>query len=264
MDADGDLAAAAQFSKGGAFCGDGEAGCGVVEEGDRGDGFGIVFAGLDAERALAGGGTEIPGVEPFSEPLGFFEAVKAGGGEQDGVDLAFIELAEAGVDIAAEFDCLNVGAEGFQLCAATLAAGADDGSLGEFGEAPEFYGDECVAWVNPGRRSGKGEWLGEFGGEVFEGVDGEVDASFGEGFFDFLGEHALGADLGEGDFLKAVAGGFNDFDIDFMALGDEEGLDVMGLPKGQLRTTASDTELHRRISRLAAVTESRSAFSDSE
>ena len=39
----------------------------------------------------------------------------------------------------------------------------------------------------------------KFGGQIFQAVHREIDAAFGQRFFNFLGEHALGADLGQGD-----------------------------------------------------------------
>ena len=70
----------------------------------------------------------------------------------------------------------------------------------------------------------------------------------GEGIFDFLGEHALGADLGECDFLEAIAGGFDDLDFDFVTLDAEQFGDVIGLPEGELRAATADAEFHRRAS----------------
>ncbi len=52
------------------------------------------------------------GIEALANPLGLFEAVKAGGGEQDCVDLALGEFAQAGIDVAAKFNGLDVGTEG--------------------------------------------------------------------------------------------------------------------------------------------------------
>ena len=46
---------------------------------------------------------------------------------------------------------------------------------------------------------------------------GEIDAAFEQRFFDLLGEHALGADLGEGDVENLVAGGLDDFQFDFVS-----------------------------------------------
>ena len=48
-------------------------------------------------------------------------------------------------------------------------------------------------------------------------MHGEIDSAGGEGFFDFFGEHALGADLGERDVGDFVASGMDDFDFDFVA-----------------------------------------------
>jgi hypothetical protein len=79
-------------------------------------------------------------------------------------------------------------------------------------------------------------------------VHGEIDAAGGERLLDFFGEHALGADFGEGNFLKAVAGGFYNFDFDLVALDAQEIRDVISLPQGELRTATADAEFHRRAS----------------
>ena len=71
-------------------------------------------------------------------------------------------------------------------------------------------------------------------------MHGQVHASLGQGFFDLLGEHSFGTDLGEGDLLQAVAGGFDDFDFDRVALSAQQDGDVVGLPEGELRAAASD------------------------
>ena len=73
-------------------------------------------------------------------------------------------------------------------------------------------------------------------------MHGEIDASGGEGFFDFFGEHALGADHGQGDVGDFVAGGVNDFDFDFVAAGAQQGGDVVGLPEGELGAAGADAE----------------------
>lgn len=112
MDADGNLAASSQCGESGAFCSDGIAGGCVVEEGYGGEGLVVISAGLDAEGALACSWTEVMRLETLADPLGLFKPVEAGSGEQDGVDLAFFEFAEAGVDIAAEFDGFNIWAQG--------------------------------------------------------------------------------------------------------------------------------------------------------
>jgi len=76
-------------------------------------------------------------------------------------------------------------------------------------------------------------------------VDGEVDAAFFEGFFDFLDEDAFAVEVGRGDeagLLHAVAGGADDFEFDVIA-GVAEGVeDVVGLPEGELGASAADAD----------------------
>ena len=57
----------------------------------------------------------------------------------------------------------------------------------------------------------------KLGRQIFQAVDGEIDPAVGQRFFDFLGEHALGADLGEGHVEDLVASGLDDFEFDFVA-----------------------------------------------
>jgi hypothetical protein len=44
--------------------------------------------------------------------------------------------------------------------------------------------------------------------------------------------------------LQPVAGGLNNLDLDLMALAAQQGGNVVGLPKGELRTAASDAKVH--------------------
>ena len=86
------------------------------------------------------------------------------------------------------------------------------------------------------------------GGEVLEGVDGEIDAAVGEGFFDLLDEDS-GAVGGrpsgggdEGGVLHAVACGADDFDFDRVAVRAELRGDVVGLPERELRAARADAD----------------------
>jgi hypothetical protein len=151
MDADGDLATSAEGGEGGAFGSDGVAGRVVVEKGYCGDGFRVVFADLEAERALACSGTEIFRLEALADPFSFLEAIEPGGSEQNGVDLTLGKFAQAGVDVSAKFDGLDIGAKGEKLRAAALAAGAYDGSTGERAKAVVLHRNEDITRVNAGR-----------------------------------------------------------------------------------------------------------------
>src|SRR5579863_3208591 len=74
----------------------------------------------------------------------------------------------------------------------------------------------------------------------------EVDRALGQGFLNLLGEHALGAHLGEGRVLQPVAGGFDDRDFDRVVFRTQKVGDMMSLPERQLRPSTADAQPHLR------------------
>jgi hypothetical protein len=79
-------------------------------------------------------------------------------------------------------------------------------------------------------------------------VHGEIDATVGERLFNLHGEHAFGANLGKGDFLQAIAGGFYDLNFDSVTLDAQQSGDMIGLPEGELRSATANAKLHLRVS----------------
>ncbi len=75
------------------------------------------------------------------------QALQAGGGQHDGVVLALVELAQAGVEVAAQRLDAQVGAQCAQLHHAAQAGGADDGALRQLGRARR-------RWARRRRRAG--------------------------------------------------------------------------------------------------------------
>ncbi len=65
-------------------------------------------------------------LQTLPDPLGLFKPIEARRCEQNGINLTLFQFAQARVDIATEFDRLDVGPDGEQLSAAALAAGSDD------------------------------------------------------------------------------------------------------------------------------------------
>ena len=117
-------------------------------------------AGFEGEGSLAGCGADFFGGEAVMDRLGALEAVEAGGGEDEGVTLALLEFAEAGVDVAADFDEGDVGAEGEDLGAAARAGGADAASGGQGVERPVLLADPDVAGVGALGDGGESELRG--------------------------------------------------------------------------------------------------------
>ena len=154
-----------------------------------------------------------------------------------------LEFAQARIDVAAQGMNVEVGADGLELRLSAEAGGADARALRQFLKARIVARAEGVAGILALGDGGDFESWGKFGGQVFQRVDGEIDASGGEGFFNFFREHALGADHGEGYVGDFVAGGVNDFDFDFVATVAQERGDVVGLPEGELGAAGADAEL---------------------
>ena len=100
------------------------------------------------------------------------DAIEACGSEDESVAVALVEFAEAGVDVAADFNEGNVGAEGEDLGAAARAGGADAACGGKGVKGPIFFADPDVAGVSSFGNCGEGELRGKFGWEIFEGVNG--------------------------------------------------------------------------------------------
>ena len=263
--AEGQVAAAAQGGEDGAFGRGGEGGFGVVELADRFErvgagleastvverGFGVCGEHFEAEGALAGCGAEFVDREALVDVLGAAEAVETGGGEDERVGFAGGPFAKAGVDVAAHGDEPEIGAQGEQHGLAARAGGGDAGAERKHVEAPELFANEGIAGVGAGGDGGKSKARVERGGEVFERVDGDVDAAVEEGVFDFLDEDALGVEWGavveggggdEAGVLHAVAGGADDLDLDGMAVAAEVFGDVVGLPEGELGASGADAD----------------------
>ena len=118
-------------------------------------------------------------------------------------------------------------------------------------ETPEAFTDEGVAGVGARRDGGEGEARVERGGEIFERVDGDVDAAGGERLLDFFDEDALGIKRAaivecrgcfKGGILHAVAGGADDLDRDIVAALTQFVSDVIGLPERELGAAGTNAE----------------------
>jgi hypothetical protein len=114
-------------------------------------------------------------------------------------------------------------------------------------QAPVVFADEGVAGVRAWRDGCQKQALVDLRRQVFERVDGEVDAPGRQGVFDLLDEDA-GAVRREtvrrrkAGLLHTVADGANDLDLNAVAKRAELRGDVVGLPEGELRAAGADTD----------------------
>jgi hypothetical protein len=86
-------------------------------------------------------------------------------------------------------------------------------------------------------------------------VNGEVDAAFFEGFFDFFDEDALAVEVwrrDEAGLLHAVASGADNLEL-YVVAGVAKGVeDVVSLPEGELGASATDANRAVGVAVLAA------------
>src|SRR5580704_3975056 len=121
---------------------------------------------------------------------------------------------------------IEIRAHGLQLCLPAKATGPNAGALWQFVDAFVLGGAKYIAGILSRSNCGYVETRGNFGGEIFQTMHREIDTSLRQGLFDLLGEHSLGADLGEGNVGDLVASGLDDFELDFVVALAEQRADV--------------------------------------
>ena len=142
---DGRGAAALEGGQDGPLGGRG-AGRGVVERRERGDEV-VAGAALDGEGALPGGPEASGEDRAPRSPRRATEAGQAGAGQHDGVVLTGCDLADPGVDVAADVDDLEAKAERGELGSPARRPGADAAADGQLAEGEAVAGDDDVARV---------------------------------------------------------------------------------------------------------------------
>src|ERR1700730_385590 len=179
------------------------------------------------------------------------EAIEAGFREHDRIVFAALDLAQAGVDIAAKIADVEIRADVPQLGLAAKTAGANPGTLPQVRKRGTVAGDKAVSHILTAADCGKREVGRHLRGNVLNAVDGDVDGLFEQRVFQFFDEDPLAADLRERRLLELVAGGFDDDDFAFDA-GDLKDLLAyeFGLPFRQQAAARANAERSHGFSRL--------------
>src|SRR6266446_253433 len=245
------LAATLQRGEQGAFGDDGGAGFSIVQSAEDFGGFGIGQAAFGGDCSLTHGGQKNIRSKGFGDAIAPAEAVQAGFGEEYAIVFAALRFAQASVDIAAKIADIEIGTNVAKLRLAAEAARADARSLTEIGERGATGGDEAVADIFAAEHGGKGQARVDFGGNVLDAVNGNVDRLVHQSVFEFLDENTLAADLGQRGVGEFVAGSFDDHNFRFNAGGGKETLaNVFGLPFGKEAAARSDAQVPHGLSFL--------------
>ena len=172
---------------------------------DRRDDVRAIRGAFDGERALPDRGQEVGGIEVHADALCHTETLQARSGKDHRVVLALVELAQAGVDVAAQYAHLDRGIALPQLRLAPQARRADHRLVRKVVHRGEAIADERVARVLALGDRRQREARGHFHRHVLQGMDGEVGFAGAHRRFDLLDEQSLAADRRERPVEDAVA-----------------------------------------------------------
>ncbi|EWS54435.1 hypothetical protein X551_02751 [Methylibium sp. T29] len=189
---------------------------------------------LDAERPLARGGDHRVGLEHAADALGQTQALQADSSQHDGVVLAFVELAQAGVEVAAQRLDAQVGPAGAQLAQPPQARGADHRAGRQRGQVGVAWGDPGVTRVLALQHRGEHETDGQVHRHILQRMHREVGVTGLQRGLELLDEQALATDLAERAVQDLVAARRHPQQLDRrIQARAEQCAHMLGLPQRQ-------------------------------
>ncbi len=149
----------------------------------------VVNAHFDGKRALAGRRKHLPNAEPCRNPVPEPEPVQSRAGQNNRIVSLLLEFSQAGLDIAANIQNFQVGAQSQDLGLPAYAAGADTRARRELKKAPGATRNQGVLYLLALWNRGDPEAVGDSGGQVLHAVNGKVDLFVQQRLFDFFDEN---------------------------------------------------------------------------
>ncbi len=138
-----------------------------------------------------------------------------------------------------------------KLRLAAKTAGANARALTQIGERGATGGDEAVSYVFAAKNGGKGQARVDFGGNVFDAVNRNVDRFVHQRVFQLLDENAFATNLRQRSVGELIAGSLDDDDFSFDTGGGKETLaDEFGLPFGKKAAARADAQVPHGLSFL--------------
>lgn len=146
---------------------------------------------------LPDGGQDYLARQHLCDAVGKAEALEAGHGQDDGIEVLALELLEPRVDIATQVRNLEVRPRMQQLCLAAQARRADLRALRQIFKRFVLRAHDGVARVKALCDGGNDESFRHLRRHVLEAVHRDVDAAGEHILLELLREEPLAADLGE-------------------------------------------------------------------
>ncbi|MNN18055.1 hypothetical protein D3C81_1312590 [compost metagenome] len=231
----------------------GACGC-VVQGGNQGDHLCIVLAAFDGHRCLCRGRQPLRCAQAVADAVAQLQPLQTGAGQDDGVVIAGIELAQARIDVAAQVARLQVRAQGAQLGLSAQRRGADAGALRQCVERGVMVGDEGIGRIGAEQDRRQRERRFQFHRHVLERMHRAIGFAAHHRQLQFLQEQALAADGGQRAVQHFVTAGAHRHQLHGqpgMGLTQAVG-DVFALPQGKRALSGSDAQDgHARIIAVA-------------
>ena len=196
-----------------------------------------ICARLHRQRSLPHRRAHHRGIQQLRYAILPTQPAQAGRGQHDGVVLSRVQLAQAGVHIAADAFDLEIGPQRPQLRGATQGTGAHARALRQRRQASPH---QRIARIFALGNSRQRETIRQIRRHVLQTVDRQIDSATEQRLFNLLGEEPLGSDLRKRHVRDLVAGGVDDFDARLHAQFLQACLDPARLPQSQLGPSRAD------------------------
>src|SRR5690606_18252317 len=204
----------------------------------------ITHAPLNTQRALTTGRQGLFGGNKRCNTILHFHAQQAGGGQNNGVELTGIQLAQPGLDVAAQAFDDQIGALLLDLTLAAQAGSAHHRALRQLFNGFIAVGDKGILRVFTRTDYPQFQPFRELHRYVFHGMHGDVGAAIQHGGFQLFYEQAFAADFGQRHIQNFVAlsGEGNQLNRQLRVQRQQTRFDVFSLPHGKRAFAGGDAE----------------------
>ena len=160
----------------------------MSERGQRVDQIAPVGTHLNAERTLPGGREHLLRLKGAANAFCQTQAFQPGSGQHNRLVLAFVQLAQAGVDVATQRHDIQIGSQAFQQHQPTQTGGADHCTGRQRVQRRKMVGHQRIARVFASQDTGQGKAIGQVHGHIFKRVHRQVGAPFAQRHFQLFDE----------------------------------------------------------------------------
>ena len=223
----------------------------IIEIRERRAGQFVIGPAFDANGSLSGRGKHHRRLENEADAVVPAESAETGFGEDNRVELAFIEFSKAGVEIAPDLAEPQVGALSEELGLATEASGSNACLFRKGVERrtlPPTGKQQCITARSSREHGSEDEPGRRLRRQILQAVDRNITASLKNSLLDLFGEDSDAAERREGG--AAIAVSLSRYRDQFHAVdgGDRSQPlgDVLGLPGCQGTGPSGDSEWARR------------------